>query len=122
MIHVCRKKFTMTQRPRQFWIFIERQIAVRFSRQFVSRKSIEPHEPIGLVKPMFANKRNGFERKTWIGMRNGAECRIENTPETVLFVQGGGFHQGVGVRRGRGSDNKLRALAGGREQRLSAAA
>ena len=59
----------------------------RSRRQLARIESIETHQPISLIKPMFAHERRRDERQFVDDIGNRTERRIINTPQLVLLIQ-----------------------------------
>ena len=56
LVDIEREAIAMPQRPSEFRIDVERQHAGLPVDDFAGIETIEPHQPVGLIKPVLANQ------------------------------------------------------------------
>ena len=78
------EELTITNSPGELGVEIKVKVGEGIRDNFGGFKSLKAHEPIRLVKPVFANKRRGLEGKNGRGLRNWAEGGVVNAAETVV--------------------------------------
>ena len=58
-VHIERKTVAVPQCPGEFRIDVERQHAGGLIDDLIDVETIEPHQPVGLIKPMLPDQRRG---------------------------------------------------------------
>ena len=83
-VEIDGEELTVTNSPGELGVEIKVKVRQGIRNNFGGFKSVKAHETICLVKPVFANKRRGLERKNRRGLRNGAEGGVVNAAEPVV--------------------------------------
>ena len=83
-IEINGKELAITNSPGELGVEIKVKIGEVIRDNFGGFKTVKTHEPIRLVKPVFANKRRRSERKNGRGLRDRAEGGVVNTAETIV--------------------------------------
>ena len=83
-VEINGKELAIANSPRELGVEIKVKVGEGIRDNFGGFKSVKAHEPVRLVKPVFANKRRRFEWKNGRGLRDGAEGRVVNAVETIV--------------------------------------
>ncbi len=118
-IDIDRELFAKLERPGELGIDVERQVAVGLGRlhHFDRLVAVEPHQPVGLVKPVFADQRRAFQRQHRAGIGDRREGAVIDAAQAEIVIQPARLADDVRIGRGIGPDDHLRRLARGGEAR-----
>ena len=83
-VEINGEELTITNSPGELGVEIKVKVGEGIRDNFGGFKSVKTHEPVCLIKPVFANKRRGFEWKNGRGLRDGTEGGVVNTAETIV--------------------------------------
>ncbi|MOA00514.1 hypothetical protein D3C78_1198830 [compost metagenome] len=106
----------MLQRPGELRVDIEIEHAIAPDRGYLTDvEAIKAIQPVGLIKPVFTHERRLDERQVLRRIRNGAEGRIINAPQTVAAIKPGAGGENGAIVCAIGPHDHLRALTGRRK-------
>ena len=100
----------MPQRPRQFGVDIQIEPGRLLVGDLLGTESVEPHQPIGLIKPIFAHERGFVQR------RQPLVVGIHRNKSRIVDA----LHRGTVIKRRRKQQNVAVALVGGTDDHLRA--
>ena len=112
-VDVDRKLFAKLERPGELGIDVERQVPIRLGRlhHLGGLVTVETHQPVGLVQPVFADQRRTLERQHCAGIGDRRESAVIDAAQAETVVQPAGLADDIGIGRGIGADDHLRRLA-----------
>lgn len=81
-VDVEREAIAVAQRPGELWIDVERQHGAVVD-DLADVKTVEPHEPVGLVEPVLAQQWRLYQRQRAAGIGDRAEGGVIDAPQPV---------------------------------------
>jgi hypothetical protein len=102
-----REAFRVRQRPRQFRVEVQRQVAIRVIREFLLLETVAPQQPVCFTETLLAHKRRRRTTPKRCAGHRSERAKIDPTQRQVA-VEPGGRHQQVAVALSGCTHDELR--------------
>ena len=121
-VHVQGKVLAVRERPGELRVHVEVEVARwRDARDLVHLEAVEPHQPVGLVEPVFPHQGRLHQRQHARRIRDRRECRVIHALQSVARIKPRGRRQDRRVVGAVRPHDHLRRLPCRRELRRALA-
>ena len=112
-VYINRELLAKLQRPGEFGVNIERQVAIRFRRlrDLMRSVAVKAHQPVRLIQTMLAHQWRAFERQDRARIGDRRERAVIDAAQTERAVQLACLGHDIGITRIVGTHDHLCRLA-----------